>query len=61
MGLNKWKFEQLKVRITEGFLIELVKEYPQGMKNGSNKREVWTSASLNNQESTVVQKPVLFL
>ena len=61
MGLNKWKFEQLKVRITEGFLVELVKEYPQGMKNGSNKREVWTSASLNNQESTVVQKPVLFL
>ena len=48
------KFEQLKVRITEGFLVELVKEYPWGMKNGSIKREVRTSAGSNNRESAVV-------
>ena len=29
---NKRKFEQLKVGITERFLVELVKEYPRGMK-----------------------------
>ena len=43
----------MKVRITEGFLIELVKEYPWGIKNGSNKREVRTSAGLNNREPAV--------
>ena len=32
IGSNKREFEQLKVRITEGYLVELVKEYPQGMK-----------------------------
>ena len=53
IGLNKRKSEQLKVRITEGFLVELVEEYPQGMKNGSNKREVGTSAGSNKRESTV--------
>ena len=53
IGSNKRKFEQLKVRITEGFLVELVKEYPRGMKNGSNKREVRTSAGSNNRESAV--------
>ena len=54
IGSNKRKFEQLKVRITEGFLVELVKEYPRGMKNGSNKREVRTSAGSNNRESAVL-------
>ena len=53
IGSNKRKFEQLKVRITEGFLVELVKEYLRGMKNGSNKREVRTSAGSNNRESAV--------
>ena len=53
IGSNKRKFEQLKVRITEGFLVELVKEYPRGMKNGSNKREVRTSVGSNNRESAV--------
>ena len=52
IGSNKRKFEQLKVRITEGFLVELVKEYSRGMKNDSNKREVRTGAGLNNWEST---------
>ena len=37
---NKRKFEQLKARITEGFLVELVKEYPRWMKNNLNKPEV---------------------
>ena len=46
----------MKVRITEGFLVELVKEYPWRMKNGSNKREVKTSAGSNNRESTVIPK-----
>ena len=55
IGSNKRKFEQLKVRITEGFLVELVKEYPWGMKNGSNKREVRTSADSNNRESAVIK------
>ena len=54
IGLNKRKLQQLKVRITEGFLVELVKEYPWGMKNGSIKREVRTSAGSNNRESAVV-------
>ena len=54
IGSNKRKFEQLKVRITEGFLVELVKEYPRGMKNGSNKWEVRTSAGSNNRESAVL-------
>ena len=53
-GSNKRKFEQLKVRITEEFLVELVKKYPRGIKHGSNKREVWTSAGSNNRESVVV-------
>ena len=44
----------MKVRITEGFLVELVKEYPRGMKNASNKREVRTSAGSNNRESAVL-------
>ena len=39
--------------ITEGFLVELVKEYLRGMKNGSNKPEVRTSAGSNNRESAV--------
>ena len=56
IGSNKRKFEQLKVRITEGFLVELVKEYPRGMKNGSNKREVRTSTGSNNWESAVDAK-----
>ena len=54
IGSNKRKFEQLKVRITEEFLVELVKEYPRGMKNGSSKRKVQTSAGSNNRESAVV-------
>ena len=54
IGSNKLKFEQLKVRITEGFFVEFVKEYPQGMKNGSNKREVRTSAGSNNWGSAVL-------
>ena len=54
IGSNKRKFEQPKVRITEGFLVELVKEYPWGMKNGSNKLEVRTSAGSNNRESAVL-------
>ena len=33
--------------------MELVKEYPRGMKNGLNKWEVRTSAASNNRESTV--------
>ena len=53
---NIRKFEQLKVRITEGFLVELVKGYPRGMKNGSNKREVRASAGSNNRESAVSGK-----
>ena len=53
IGSNKRKFEQLKVRITEGFLVELVKEYPRGMENGSNKWEIRTSAGSNNRESAV--------
>ena len=56
IGSNKRKFEQLKVRITERFLVELVKEYPRGMKNGWNKREVRTSAS--NRESAVALESV---
>ena len=54
IGSNKRKFEQLKVRITEGSLIELVKEYPRGMKNGSDKWEVRASAGSNNRESAVL-------
>ena len=54
IGSNKRKFEQLKVRITEGFLVELVKEYPRGMKNGSNKREVRKGAGSKNREFTVL-------
>ena len=41
------------MRITEGFLVELVKEYPRGMENGSNKWEIRTSAGSNNRESAV--------
>ena len=59
IGSNKRKFERLKVRITEGSLVELVQEYPRGMKNGSNKREVRISAGSNNRESTVVNVKVL--
>ena len=46
------------MRITEGFLVELVKEYPRGMENGSNKWEIRTSAGSNNRESAV---PCIFL
>ena len=44
----------MKVPTIEGFLVKLVKEYPQGMKNGSNNREVRTSAGSNDRESAVV-------
>ena len=54
IGSNKRKFEQPKVWITEGFLVELFKEYPRGMKNGSNKLEVGASAGSNNRESAVL-------
>ena len=54
IGSNKRKFEQLKVRITEGFLVELVKKYPRGIKNSSTKRELRTSAGSNNRESAVL-------